>query len=72
MAVLLGVDVPELPLLLHHGAPNAMVQHSEAFVTTGAGTRGKQRRTHMTLEKELVFWSTIDSCFSRTDMGAGD
>ena len=38
----------ELPLLLHHGAPNAMVEHSEAFVTTQAGTRGKQRRTHMT------------------------
>ena len=52
MAVLLGVDVPELPLLLHHGAPNAMVQHSEAFVTTGAGTRRKAKEdTHDSRER---------------------
>ena len=60
MAVLLGVDVPQLPLLLHHGTPNAMVEHSEAFVTTGAGTRGKQRRTHMT--REIIIFLEYDRC----------
>ena len=54
MAVLLGVDVPELPLLLHHNAPNASIEHSEAFVTTGAGTRRKAKEdTHDSRKNEL-------------------
>ena len=64
MAVLLGVDVPELPLLLQRNAPKATIEHSEAFihsfsihtsfVTTGTGTRRKaEEDTHDSRKNEL-------------------
>ena len=41
MAVLLGVDVPELSSLLLRRAPKAKTEVSEAFVTTRTGARRK-------------------------------
>ena len=41
LAVLLGVDVPELSSLFLRRAPKAQTEVSEAFVTTRAGTRRK-------------------------------
>ena len=51
MAVLLGVDVPELSLLLLRRAPKAKTEVSEAFVTTRTGLGGKQRRKGATRER---------------------
>ena len=48
------MDVPKLPLLLHHNAPNVMVEHSEAFMTTQAGTRRKTKEdTHDSRKNDL-------------------
>ena len=59
MAVLLGVDVPELPLLFHRSTPNVMVEYSEAFMTTQAGTRRKAKEdTH---DSRKMYFSGVRS-----------
>ena len=53
MAVLLGIDIPEMSFLLLCRAPNAEAEHSDVFVTTQAGARRVEEEKHDSTRNEF-------------------
>ena len=53
MAVLLGIDIPEISSLLLRRAPNAEAEHSDAYVTTQAGARRVEEEKHDSTRNEF-------------------